>query len=174
MEQTTAKPEPVLKTLKFLSHGTLESRDLEKSRAFYEQCLGLDVIKTSPVSLMIRLGGDNTIAVVHNKRKEEMSLLNHNGLDVDTREQVDECHRLLESVKEQMGIRKITKPSDQHGTYAFYFTDPDDNWWEILTNPKGGYSWMFSKGSDLEQWGAGEHDAGNPNDYRGKPRKART
>jgi hypothetical protein len=74
-----------------------------------------------------------------------------------------------------MGIRKITKPSDQHGTYAFYFTDPDDNWWEILTNPKGGYSWMFSKGSDLEQWGAGEHDEGvNPNDFKGKARKPRT
>ena len=42
--------------LKFLSHGTLESRELEKSRAFYAECLGLEAIRTSPRSLMIRLG----------------------------------------------------------------------------------------------------------------------
>src|SRR5204863_3391293 len=105
--------DPVLKSIKFLSHGTLESRDLEKIREFYEQCLGLEVIRTSPISLMIRLGGTNTIAVVQSKNKAEMSLLNHNGLDVATREEVNECHRLLEAAKDQWGIKKITKPSDQ-------------------------------------------------------------
>ena len=30
--------------LKFLSHGTLESRELEKTRRFYEECLGLEVV----------------------------------------------------------------------------------------------------------------------------------
>jgi catechol-2,3-dioxygenase len=166
--------DPVLKCVKFLSHGTLESRDLDKTREFYQECLGIEVVRTSPISLMIRLGGNNTIAVVHNKKKAEMPLLNHNGLDVQTREDVDNCHRLLEGVKEKWGIRKITKPSDQHGTYAFYFSDLDDNWWEILTNPEGGYSWMFGQGGDLEQWGAGENDAGNPNAYQGKARKPRT
>ena len=171
----TATTTPVLTRLQFLSHGTLESRDLEKSRQFYKECLGLDVIKTSPVSLMIKLGGDNTIAVVHSKKKAEMSLLNHNGLDVATREDVDECHRILKEQQEKWGIAKISTPADQHGTYAFYFRDLDDNWWEILTNPKGGYSWMFSKGGDLEQWGSGEHDDGvNPNDFKGKPRKPRS
>ncbi|HKQ28457.1 MAG TPA: VOC family protein, partial [Burkholderiales bacterium] len=78
-----------LDCITFLSHGTLESRDLEKTRAFYEQCLGMQTIRTSPVSLMIRLGGNNTIAVVQNPRKPEMPLLNHNGLDVPSREDVD-------------------------------------------------------------------------------------
>jgi len=49
------KPRPVLK-LNFLSHGTLESRDLVFSRRFYEEFLGLDVVQTSPISLLIRLG----------------------------------------------------------------------------------------------------------------------
>jgi len=34
----------------------------------------------------------------------------------------------------------------QHGTYSFYFRDADDNSWEILANPPGGYSWMFERG----------------------------
>jgi catechol-2,3-dioxygenase len=57
------KPAPALK-LNFLSHGTLESRDLAFSRRFYEEFLGLEVVQTSPISLLIRLGGPNTIAVV--------------------------------------------------------------------------------------------------------------
>jgi len=55
--------EPTLK-LKFLSHGTLESRDLEFSRRFYEEFMGFEVIRTSKVSLWIRLGGNNIYAVV--------------------------------------------------------------------------------------------------------------
>jgi catechol-2,3-dioxygenase len=164
---------PALKCLRFLSHGTLESRNLEQSRAFYEDCLGLEVVRTSPVSLMIRLGGNNTLAVVQCKKKHVMPLLNHNGLDVERREDVDDCHRVLKAGKEKWGIGRITTPSDQHGTYSFYFSDLDDNWWEILANPAGGYSWMFTQGRDLESWGAGAHDEVNPNEYRGrKPRKS--
>jgi catechol-2,3-dioxygenase len=157
-----------LDCITFLSHGTLESRDLEKTRAFYEQCLGMQTIRTSPVSLMIRLGGNNTIAVVQNPRKPEMPLLNHNGLDVPNREDVDRCHRVLEEGKEKWGIQKITRPADQHGTYSFYFSDLDGNWWEILTNPPGGYAWMFSQGGDLQAWGAGKDDKVNPNAYKGR------
>ena len=64
------QPTPALK-LNFLSHGTLESRDLAFSRRFYEEFLGLDVVQTSPISLLIRLGGPNTIAVVYSKNVEE-------------------------------------------------------------------------------------------------------
>src|SRR5258707_7982768 len=84
----SAKPAPVLK-LNFLSHGTLESRDLAFSRRFYEEFLGFEVVQTSPISLLVRLGGANTIAVVYSKHVGEMNLLNHNGLDVRTKDEVD-------------------------------------------------------------------------------------
>src|SRR3981189_1816261 len=90
----SGKRSPALK-LNFLSHGTLESRDLAFSRKFYEEFLGFDVVQTSPISLLIRLGGPNTIAVVYSKNIGEMNLLNHNGLDVRTREEVDEAHRMV-------------------------------------------------------------------------------
>src|SRR5437764_14676966 len=86
------KPRPVLK-LNFLSHGTLESRDLAFSRRFYEEFLGLEVVQTSPISLLIRLGGPNAIAVVYTKQPHEMNLLNHNGLDVRTQEGADDAER---------------------------------------------------------------------------------
>src|SRR2546429_9877279 len=88
------KPRPALK-LNFLSHGTLESRDLAFSRRFYEEFLGLEVVQTSPISLLIRLGGPNTIAVVYSKNVGGMNLLNHNRLDVGTQEEVDEAQRTV-------------------------------------------------------------------------------
>lgn len=164
--------EPVLK-LKFLSHGTLEAYDLDKTRRFYTDFLGLEVVRTSDISLMIRLGNTNTIAVVKNDRKQAMPILNHNGLDVGTREEVDQAYEVVKAQKDQWGIKKVTKPVDQHGTRSFYLLDLDDNWWEILCNPEGGYSWMFQKGGDIESWGAGEDKGFNPNEFTRKgPKKA--
>lgn len=164
LETGTPTTEPLLK-LKFLSHGTLEANDLDKTREFYEKFLGLDVVRTSPISLMIKLGGNNTIAVVKSNKRSVMPLLAHNGLDVGTREEVDRCYEIVEREKDKWGITKVTKPIDQHGTRSFYFLDLDNNWWEILVNPDGGYSWMFSQGRDIAEWGAGETKGVNPNDY---------
>jgi len=129
-------------------HGTLECRDLQASRRFYEELLGLDVVQTSHMSMMVRLGGNNTIAVVQSPRLGEAPLLSHNGLDVATRAEVDQAHALVTRHKEEYGVDKITQPVDQHGSYSFYFTDLDGNWWEILTNPPGGYGWLFERGDD--------------------------
>jgi catechol 2,3-dioxygenase-like lactoylglutathione lyase family enzyme len=99
------KPTAALK-LNFLSHGTLESRDLAFSRRFYEEFLGLEVVQTSPISLLIRLGGPNTIAVVYSKNVGGMNLLNHNGLDVRTQEEVDEAHRIVCAQADQWHLKK--------------------------------------------------------------------
>ena len=54
------------------------------------------------------------------------------------------------------------------GTQIGGLSDLDGNWWEILTNPPGGYAWMFKQGGDLKAWGAGEGDRVNPNAYKGR------
>ena len=161
--QLDLPPSPALK-LRFLSHGSsgarvsrkraLACRDIAFTRRFYEEFLGLEVRRTSPISLMVRLGGKHvyavqTIVAVQTKTGEDMPLLNHNGLDVETRDEVDEAHRIACDQATKWGLRKISKPVLQHGTYSFYFWDGDDNSWEILANPEGGYSWLFEKG-DLD------------------------
>jgi predicted lactoylglutathione lyase len=143
--ETRRAKEPTLK-LNFLSHGTLESRDLAFTRRFYEEFMGLEVVQTSKISLLVRLGGQHTYACVLAKSKSEMPFLNHNGIDVDTEKQVDECYQLVLRDAEKWGLHKISKPMVQHGTYSFYFWDVDGNCWEILANPPGGYSWIFERG----------------------------
>ena len=134
---------------KFLSHGTLGSKDLAASRQFYEEFLGLECVKTSKISMMIRLGGDHVYAVVQDKRTVEMPRLNHNGIDVDTDIDVDEAYQSVLDGAEKWGLYNVSKPVEQHGTYSFHFWDRDGNTWEILCNPKGGYTWIFDQG-DLE------------------------
>ncbi len=147
---TTTAPtgtRPAIKS-RFLSHGTLSSRDLEASRRFYEEFLGLEVVRTSPVSLMIRLGGKHVYAVVQDKKKKEpMDRLYHNGVDVETDADVDEAWRLCHEQAGKWGLHRITKPVPVHGTYSFHFWDADDNAWEILSNPEGGYTWIFEQGN---------------------------
>ena len=134
---------------KFLSHGTLGSKDLEATRKFYTEFLGLEVTRTSKISLMVRLGGDHVYAVVQSKNMDEMPRLNHNGIDVETDADVDEAYQAVLDGQEEWGLYNVTKPVEQHGTYSFHFWDADGNAWEILSNPKGGYTWIFDQG-DLD------------------------
>ncbi len=140
--QKSTKP-PLLK-INFLSHGTLECSDLQATRRFYEEVLGFEIIQHLKGAMMVRHGSDHIYVVVQTARPaREMDLLNHNGLDVGSEEEVREAYELLQSVQQEYGIRKIQKPRAQHGAYAFYFQDLDGNWWEILANPPRGYSVMF-------------------------------
>ena len=143
-------------SLNFLSHGTLESKDLKLSREFYEEFLGCEVVRTSPRSLLIRFGSNHTYAVVeHKRRSRQMPLLGHNGFDVKSQHEVDQAHKTVVEQKVKWGLHKISNPILQHGTYSFYFWDRDDNCWEILTNPEGGYCWLFEQG---DQEGKGHLD----------------
>lgn len=149
----TASVKPAL-DLKFYSHATLECRDLQFTRRFFEEFLGFEVVTTSPISMWARMGGKQIVVVVQSsgKPKEEMPFLNHNGLDVPDDAAVDRAHEIVTRDAELWRLTKISKPRLQHGTYCFYFWDGDDNCWEILSNPEGGYSWMFERG---DQTGAG-------------------
>ena len=141
--------------LNFFSHATIDTSDIARSRKFYEEFMGFDVVQTSQISLLIRLGGNTSIAVVQTKKPLTMHMMNHNGLDVATQADVDAAYAVVEAEKEKWGLHKISKPALQHGTYSFYFWDCDDNAWEILSNPPGGYSWLFERG---DQEGRGHLD----------------
>jgi catechol 2,3-dioxygenase-like lactoylglutathione lyase family enzyme len=134
--------EPVL-NIRRIGHGTLETLDIARARRFYEEVLGLEVIQTSPRSVMIRLNTSHVYAVVETGRASEMPMMAHNGLDVGSVEEVHLAHRKLTEVQEVWGIKTITEPRHMHGDTSFYFTDPDGNWWEIVAVRDGGYAADF-------------------------------
>jgi hypothetical protein len=134
---------PALK-LNFLSHGTLESRDLPFSRRFYEEFLGLEVVQNEPDLSFHSVERPQHRCGRLQQEHRSNDLLNHNGHDVPTQEEVDEAHRIVCAQAEQWHLKKITKPHLQHGTYGFFFWDGDDNC--SSPNPEGGYSWLFEQG----------------------------
>jgi len=157
METATATaPEQVTPALKtrFYSHATLDCKDIAFTRKFFEEFLGFETVQMAKVAFWARLGGQQIIVVVQGppSTKDTMPFLNHNGLDVGTETEVDTAYEIVKRDAEKWGLHKISKPVIQHGTYCFYFWDTDDNCWEILCNPEGGYSWGFELG---DQEGAG-------------------
>ena len=143
-----AKPavDSIVKPL-MLSHGTLECRDLAASRRFYEEFLGLECVRHAPPAMLIRKGGYWCIVCIGlGKMPEGTQLMNHWGVDVATKEEVDAAHKKAHELKDTYGIRAITKPSDQHGVYSFYMQDLDGNWWEIQKVPDGLNDKMYTRG----------------------------
>ena len=120
-----------------LSHGTLMCRDLAKSRRFYEEFLGLDVVRHARPAMMLRLKtGMYVVCVCIGERVPNQHVLTHWGVNVSSREEVDRAHAAAMEHKEKYGIQKIQSVRDRHGAYGFYFQDLDNNWWEIQYEPR--------------------------------------
>jgi catechol 2,3-dioxygenase-like lactoylglutathione lyase family enzyme len=131
-----AKKDSIVKPQR-LSHGTLLCADMKRTRRFYEEFLGLEVVRHGPSAMMFRLNTGMHIVCVEcgPDKLWEMHVLHHWGVDVGTQEDVDEAHRNAMKYKDEYGIKKIMKPVMQHGAYSFYLQDLDNNWWEIQCAP---------------------------------------
>jgi catechol 2,3-dioxygenase-like lactoylglutathione lyase family enzyme len=129
---TAPRKTSVLNTTR-LSHGTCMVANLKESRRFYEEFLGLEVVRHGERSMMFRLGTGMHVVCVElpEERLWDMHMLHHWGVDLATREEVDEAHRKALELKEVYGLRKIQRPVQQHGVYSFYMQDRDKNWWEV-------------------------------------------
>lgn len=131
-----AKKESIVKSQR-LSHGTLICADMTRTRRFYEDFLGLEVVRHAPSAMMFRLStGMHVVCVECGPNKLwEMHVLHHWGVDVGTQKDVDEAYQNAIEHRDEYGIRAIRKPIMQHGAYSFYLQDLDYNWWEIQCAP---------------------------------------
>ena len=116
-----------------LSHGTLECRSLADSRRFYEEFLGLECVRHNKISMLLRCGMKwHIVAVEVRDKVHPTHLLNHWGIELRTKEEVDQAWTDANRLRDEYGIRRIQKPGLQRGVYAFYLQDRDYNWWELV------------------------------------------
>jgi catechol 2,3-dioxygenase-like lactoylglutathione lyase family enzyme len=121
-----------------LSHGTLECYDMRKTRLFYEEFLGLECVRHGKPAMAVRLAQRFHIVCVEvGEQLKPVNLLNHWGVDVETRKEVDEAHANALKHQEKYGIRKVLPTKDNHGVYSFYMEDLDHNWWEVQCYDNG-------------------------------------
>jgi catechol 2,3-dioxygenase-like lactoylglutathione lyase family enzyme len=115
-----------------LTHGTLECYNLRETRKFYEEFLGLEVIRHAPPGMMFRCGMKfHVVCLEVGDAVNPCTLGNHWGVDVASKAEVDEAWRKAHELKEVYKIRQITPVKQQHGVYSFYFEDLNHSWWEI-------------------------------------------
>lgn len=144
--QTAKAVEGLVKTTMF-SHGTMEVKDLAESRRFYEEFLGLECVQHASVAILVRKAHYfSVVAVQVGDRVHPQHVLNHWGVDVPSKEEVDRAHKLALEHKDTYGIKKIMPPTNQHGAYSFYVEDLDSNWWEIQYVEEGFHDKMYARG----------------------------
>jgi len=115
-----------------ISHGTLEVFSLKASRRFYEEFLGLECVRHGKPAMVIRLGMRfHVVCVEVGDQVHPCSVLNHWGVDVSSRAEVDQAHAKAIEHQQTYGIRQVLPQQDMHGVYSFYLEDLDHNWWEI-------------------------------------------
>ncbi len=130
-----------------MSHGTLEVYNLKASRRFYEEFLGFECVRHAIPAMVIRCGLKFHIVCVEvGDQLKPVNLLNHWGVDVGSRAEVDGCWKSANEQKEKYGIRKVLPIADQHGVYSFYLVDLDHNWWEVQSYEGFQHDDMFDFG----------------------------
>ena len=126
-----------------LRHVALRVTNLARSRAFYEQLLGMRVVWEPDADNVYFSSGTDNLAL-HQISKGELAayrpsagqLLDHIGVILENPQAVDQMHRDIASKIESLGGR-IAKEPKQHrdGSYSFYFSDPDGNVIQALYEP---------------------------------------
>ena len=124
-----------------LTHGTIESNDLDVSRRFYREVLGLDVVSPSPSVKPHYIKHPSTPWYIVSLQvpAEEKKILGPRQrftLAVESISALAEAHRALREAGKEVGVTALTEPEENGGAVSFMLSDLDKNWWEITTLPQ--------------------------------------
>ena len=119
-----------------LSHGTMECYDLDRSRQFYREVLGLDVVAPSPSAKphYVKHPATPWYIVSLQVPASEKKILGRDQrftLALESARAVEDAHRWLKESGKEAGITGLTEVFDGGGSVFFMLSDPDSNWWEI-------------------------------------------
>ena len=130
-----------------LSHGTVECQDMAKTRRFYEEFLGIDVIRPLPEAQYMWRGGAWTVVCVHvDGEPKEQGPENRFELALENAAAVHAAHQAAVEKKSEYGMKQVQDVTEHNGITSFLIQDLDNAWWEISDVTLRHYDQVFEKG----------------------------
>lgn len=127
-----------------LSHGTLECRDLDATRRFYAEFLGLETVRRGEIALWFRCGGSWMVASVCTGEKQEaLPIESRWCLDMASADEVDAAHDAATRLAPTYGIQDVLPVERDGARRSFCLRDLDGNWWEICYRAERLYDDVF-------------------------------
>ena len=114
------------------THGTLQCDNIERSRRFYVEVLGLEIAAGFNTAQYIKHPSSPWyIVVLQRSPRQYLAPVNRFTLQLGSPNEVEQAHREFAANGNSLGIGKLGKVETTNGTVNFIFSDMDKNWWEL-------------------------------------------
>lgn len=116
------------------THGTLQCDDVERSRRFYVDVLGLEIAAGFSTAQYIKHpAAPWYIVVLQRSPRQYLAPVNRFTLQLGAAVEVEQTHRDFATDGAQLGITELGKLENTNGKTNFIFSDLDKNWWELTS-----------------------------------------
>jgi catechol 2,3-dioxygenase-like lactoylglutathione lyase family enzyme len=116
------------------THGTLQCDNIEKSRRFYVEVLGLEIAAGFNIAQYIKHPSTPWyIVVLQRSPRQYLAPVNRFTLAMASVPEVEQAHHEFAMNKQAIGITELGDIRRANGKVNFIFSDLDKNWWELTS-----------------------------------------
>jgi catechol 2,3-dioxygenase-like lactoylglutathione lyase family enzyme len=116
------------------THGTLQCDNIEKSRRFYVEVLGLEIAAGFNIAQYIKHPSTPWyIVVLQRSPRQYLAPVNRFTLAMASVPEVEQAHHEFAINKQAIGIIELGDIHRANGKVNFIFSDLDKNWWELTS-----------------------------------------
>jgi len=116
------------------THGTLQCDNIERSRRFYVDVLGLEIAAGFNTAQYIKHSSTPWyIVVLQRSPRQYLAAVNRFTLQLGSAAEVEEAHREFVATGKEIGIADLGKLESNNDKAKFIFSDVDKNWWELTS-----------------------------------------
>ena len=116
------------------THGTLACGDMEASRKFYTDTLGLETHQANPNVFYIKHASTKCYVVC--ARRQDFKRFSPNfrfTITVGSENEVATAHDWLKASGNESGLSDLGDVQRSGAASSFLVADPDNNWWEVIS-----------------------------------------
>jgi catechol 2,3-dioxygenase-like lactoylglutathione lyase family enzyme len=116
------------------THGTLQCDDIQRSRRFYAEVLGLEIAAGFNTAQYIKHPSTPWyIVVLQRSPRQYLAPVNRFTLAMGSVAEVEQAHHEFAMNKQAIGITELGDIHRANDNVNFIFSDLDKNWWELTS-----------------------------------------